>query len=233
MSVSPSNPDVPASRTAVSLGATVVIIAILLFWPAGTWGWGLGWAFLAALVGQMWLALAWIQRVNPEIITVRQGIGANTKAWDYVLMPLTLIGLVSILPVAAIDNARFGWSTLPFNLIVLGYAFFIGGFWIITWAQAVNRHFEPSVRIQTDRNHQVVETGPYAFVRHPGYVGASLMAFGWAFALGSLLAQVPALVTTIFLIVRTEMEDRTLQRELPGYAEYTYSVRAKWIPGLY
>lgn len=233
MSMSSGSRDVPANQTAVSLGATFVILAVLLFWPAGSWGWGLGWAFLAALAAQIAIALPWLQRVNPEIIAARQGIGPNTKGWDYILMPLVVIGLVGVLPVAALDNARYAWSAPPFTVILFGYGLFVAGFWIMAWAQAVNRHFEPSVRIQTDRNHQVVETGPYAYVRHPGYLAASLLAFGWGFALGSVWAQVPALLTTLVLIVRTELEDRALQAELPGYAEYARSVRAKWIPGVY
>ena len=101
------------------------------------------------------------------------------------------------------------------------------------WAQAVNRHFEPSVRIQTDRDHHVVTTGPYAFVRHPGYVSGTVLVAGMALALGSLWALLPAAFVAVVLVIRTNLEDATLQRELPGYAGYAARVRSKWIPGVW
>ena len=106
----------------------------------------------------------------------------------------------------------------------------IGG---TAWAEAVNRFFEPGVRIQTDRGQTVIDTGPYAFVRHPGYVGACLLFVGIALSLGSLGAVIPAGLASLLLLLRTRWEDPTLQAELPGYEGYTKRVRSRRIPGVW
>ena len=118
------------------------------------------------------------------------------------------------------------WAVPGYGLLLLGW---LGS----GWAQAVNRHFEPSVRIQTDRDHHVITTGPYAFVRHPGYVSGAILAIEIALALGSLWALLPAALVCVVLVIRTNLEDATLQRELLGYAEYAARVRCKWIPGVW
>ena len=119
------------------------------------------------------------------------------------------------------------WAWLP------GIAVWLAGNVLFTWAMGVNPFFEKTVRIQTERGHRVIDTGPYAFVRHPGYLGF----FGWALAtrllLGSGWAMVPALLTVAGLVVRTALEDRTLQAELAGYAEYAQRVRFRLVPGLW
>jgi protein-S-isoprenylcysteine O-methyltransferase Ste14 len=104
---------------------------------------------------------------------------------------------------------------------------------ITAWAQGVNKFFEPSVRIQTERGHEVIDTGPYAVVRHPGYVAGSLLFVGTALSLCSLWALIPAALSTLLLLVRTRWEDQTLQAELVGYRDYTRRVRCKWIPGVW
>jgi protein-S-isoprenylcysteine O-methyltransferase Ste14 len=107
------------------------------------------------------------------------------------------------------------------------------GLAIVTWAEAVNKFFEPTVRIQTDRGHHVVDRGPYAIVRHPGYVGSFLLFGGIALCLGSLWALIPAGLASALLIMRTRWEDQMLQAELPGYKEYTQRVRYRLLPGMW
>ena len=107
------------------------------------------------------------------------------------------------------------------------------GMGIVTWAEAVNKFFEPTVRIQKERGHRVIDTGPYAIVRHPGYVGGFFFFIGMAFCLGSLWAMIPAGLTSLALILRTQWEDQMLQAELTGYKEYTQRVRYKLIPGVW
>jgi protein-S-isoprenylcysteine O-methyltransferase Ste14 len=96
-----------------------------------------------------------------------------------------------------------------------------------------NTHFEATVRIQRDRHHTVVTRGPYAYVRHPGYVGASLWALSGPLMVGSAVGLIPAVLSVLVLVVRTGLEDRTLQRELTGYAAYAQRVRHRLIPGLW
>jgi protein-S-isoprenylcysteine O-methyltransferase Ste14 len=97
----------------------------------------------------------------------------------------------------------------------------------------VNKFFEPFVRIQTDRGHRVIDTGPYALVRHPGYVFGYLSFLGIPLALGSLWALIPAILTGSLLVLRTIWEDQMLREELPGYKEYAQRVRYRLVPGIW
>ena len=132
---------------------------------------------------------------------------------------------MAVLPVAGLDF-RFGWGpAAPGWAVGLGYVLFVAGFAGQVWPQAVNRHFEPSVRIQTDRGQTVIDTGPYAIIRHPGYVSGTLLAFGMALCLGSFWALLPALLVKLALVGRTLLEEKTLSAELPGYADYKTRVK--------
>ena len=112
------------------------------------------------------------------------------------------------------------------HLITLGYSF-------ACWAMVENRFFSGVVRIQTDRGHVVCDSGPYHIVRHPGYIGNILALAGIVLALSSIWTIVPAMIAFVIAVVRTALEDRTLQEELPGYKEYAQRVRYRLIPGLY
>ncbi len=136
-------------------------------------------------------------------------------------------------PVAALDDGRFHWFPVPWWVCGLGYVLFLAGFGILVWAEAVNKFFEPTVRIQTDRGQTVIDGGPYAIVRHPGYVGGILFFLSTPLSLGSLWGLIPAVLASLALIVRTRWEDQTLQASLPGYQEYTARVRYRLIPGLW
>jgi protein-S-isoprenylcysteine O-methyltransferase Ste14 len=218
---------------AAYLLVTLLVFALLLFVPAGTLAWWRGWQFLLVFFVVMTAAALWLWRVNPEIYAARRRVHRGTKRWDVVLLCFLLPMMAAILPVAALDDARFHWLPLPSWVIAVGYALLLAGIWVTVWAQAVNKFFEPGVRIQVDRGHRVIDTGPYAVVRHPGYVGACLLLAGMALALGSLWALVPAGLCAAELILRTKWEDQTLQAELAGYEEYAQRVPFRLIPGLW
>jgi protein-S-isoprenylcysteine O-methyltransferase Ste14 len=218
---------------AAYLLVSLLVFALLLFVPAGTLAWWRGWQFLLVFFVVMTAAALWLWRVNPEIYAARRRVHRGTKRWDVVLLCFLLPMMAAILPVAALDDARFHWLPLPSWVIAVGYALLLAGIWVTVWAQAVNKFFEPGVRIQVDRGHRVIDTGPYAVVRHPGYVGACLLLAGMALALGSLWALVPAGLCAAELILRTKWEDQTLQAELAGYEEYAQRVPFRLIPGLW
>ena len=221
-------------RAFVSLGVTIVIMLAVLFGPAGTLDWPLGWWFMAAFLLLTLIAIAWLWRINPEIFAARSRLTREgSKGWDILLVLVLFACLLGVLVVAGLDSGRFHWAPAPGWAIALGYLLLIVGYAGSIWATAVNRHFEPTVRIQSDRGHQVITTGPYAYIRHPGYSFANILTVGMALSLGSLWALVPAVLTIALLAVRTTLEDATLQRELPGYAEFTKSTRFKWIPGVW
>ena len=135
--------------------------------------------------------------------------------------------------VAGLDH-RVGWSpALPLWLIAPGFILIALGYAFAAWALAENRFFSSVVRIQVDRGHVVCDTGPYGFVRHPGYAGNLLALPGIVLALSSMWALIPAAVALIIAVIRTALEDRTLQEELPGYRDYAQRVRYRLIPGIY
>ncbi len=171
--------------------------------------------------------------MNPEVLIARSRIHKGTKRWDKILLCFFFPIMGAIVVVASLDDGRFHWSGLSRWVCAAGYALLLVGVTITTWAEAVNKFFEPTVRIQSERGHTVIDTGPYAFVRHPGYVGGFFMAMGTALALGSLWALLPAGLSCLLLILRTQWEDQTLQAELTGYKEYTERVRSKLIPGVW
>lgn len=216
----------------VALAITIVVMGLLLFAPAGTVNWPLGWWFIAAFVVAVLIAMAVIWRLNPELFVARSRVQAGTKSWDYIFLVLVMGGFALIPPIAGFDF-RLGWSAMPGWVVALGYVLFALSFAGQTWPQAVNRHFEPGVRIQQDRGQTVIDTGPYAIVRHPGYITGALMAISMPLMLGSWWALLPAVVAVAALAVRTPLEEKALRAELPGYAEYTQRVKWRWVPGVW
>ena len=216
----------------LQLLVTLVVMGVLLFWPAGTFNWPAAWWFAAAFVLCTLIAVVIVWRVNPEIFAARSRIQPGTKAWDYFFIALIIGGFLAVLVVAGLDF-RFGWSAMPSWLVGVGYVLFLLGYAGSIWPVAVNRHFEPGVRIQEDRGQTVIDTGPYAIVRHPGYSAAVLLIFGMALMLGSYWALIPAVIAVMGTAVRTLFEERTLRAELPGYAEYTQRVKFRWVPGVW
>lgn len=220
------------ARGFVSLVVTIAVMALLLFGSAGTLDWPLGWWFILAFVVCVLIAMAVIWRANPELFTARSRVQPGTKTWDYIFLVLVMGGFI-VMPLVAGLDFRFGWSAVPNWVVVFGYVLFVLSFAGQTWPQAVNRHFEPGVRIQTDRGQTVIDTGPYAIVRHPGYISGALLALSIPPMLASWWALIPALVATLALAVRTPFEEKTLRAELPGYTEYAQRVRYRWVPGVW
>jgi protein-S-isoprenylcysteine O-methyltransferase Ste14 len=158
---------------------------------------------------------------------------ADTKRFDKIFLAVYL-PLVSIQPaVAGLDAVRFLWSSMSFAFVYIGTILFVFGIVLIGWALSVNKYAETSVRIQTDRGHTVVTSGPYRLVRHPMYVGTILMYLGTPLVWGSVWALLLGALMGVLLIWRTAREDRTLRNELAGYEEFTTRTRYRLLPGLW
>ncbi len=158
----------------------------------------------------------------------------SAKTWDKVLAPLMALSLVFPMVIVAGLDHRFGWSpSFPLWLVVIGFVLISVGYAFATWAFAENRFFSSVVRIQTDREHVVCDSGPYRIVRHPGYAGNILPLLGIVLALGSVWTFIPAVFALIISVIRTALEDKTLQEELPGYRDYAQRVHYRLIPGIY
>jgi len=220
-------------RTLTTILSGLILFIAAVFWPAGTIDWLAGWVYVGFVAASMIATVVLVRHINPELIERRLQVGEGTKRWDRIWSAIFRPLFVFIHIVAGLDAMRFAWSTMSQWLWPVGFALFASGMALVAWAMAVNRFFETNVRIQTDRGHRVIDAGPYAVVRHPGYVGFA----GWCLAvpmmLGSWWAFVPAVLAVVSLAVRTVMEDRTLREELPGYADYTRRVGYRLIPGIW
>lgn len=212
------------------------VIQIAVFFVAAgrrdvPWAWLY---FVVNFVGMVSNAVTLALR-SPGMLNYRgQRKKADTKAWDRKLLPVFGVLAMYVVPlIMGFDVGRYHWSHLGLWATLLGVVLISLGWLLLTWAMLVNPHFEATVRIQLDRQHRVVTAGPYRVVRHPGYVGASLWMFGSPLIVGSAYGLVPAGATVALLVLRTYLEDKTLQAELPGYAEYAQRVRYRLIPGLW
>jgi protein-S-isoprenylcysteine O-methyltransferase Ste14 len=233
---STTNPDVKAGVRAYLLKGMVakLVMAFILVLSSGRWNWVNGWVLFG--VYATWdvaVALLLIPR-SPEMIAERARIQEGTKTWDIVLATLA----ASLMPmatwiVAGLDE-RYGWtSQLSLSLQIVAMVIVVLGFVLVTWAMAANEFFSTMVRIQEDRGQTVATSGPYQFVRHPGYVGAIMFQLSTPIMLSSLWALIPSGLSVLFYIIRTALEDRTLQVELRGYREYAENVRYRLFPGVW
>ena len=201
-----------------------------LFGSAGTLRWPAAWAYVA-LVGAGVLAHgAYVARRNPALVARRRTIGPGTKGWDKAWLAVFWLLMVLCPAVAGLD-LRHGGPAMPAWLWPAGAAAFAAGLSVSAWAMGANPHFEGTVRIQED--HRVVDTGPYRWLRHPGYLGLVLWALSTPLLLLSWWGLVPAALTAAWVVVRTALEDRFLRSELPGYEGYAARVRWRLVPGVW
>jgi len=208
----------------------------LLFVGGGTFTWPRAWLFLAVCFVGLFGQILLLAIFNPDLVNHRGQAKTkkDTKPWDMRLIRLYLLPGFNITPIVmGLDVRRYQWSDLGLGWVILGSVVFLLASAFSTWAMLVNTHFESTVRIQRDRAHKVITTGPYAFVRHPGYVGFCLWPLSMPLIVGSLVGLIPAMLAVAILVFRTSLEDKTLQRELDGYANYATRVRYRLIPGLW
>jgi len=209
---------------------TFLVLAGLLFASSGRLDWVWAWAYLGAGLAILTVN---VLVVPPELIAERGQPGRNVKRWDRVLTDLAGLPTLGLPIVAGLDR-RFPWSAQLAPVVhLIGLAFFVLGQGLFSWAMASNTYFSTVVRIQTDRGQIIATGGPYRYVRHPGYTGYAVSSLGASLALGSLWALIPAGLIACLLVVRTVLEDRTLQAELPGYKDYARRVRYRLLPGIW
>ena len=209
---------------------------LILFACAGTVEWWQGWLFLVTGYAASIVSRGIVIRKHPDLAQERVNYETveNVKDWDKKLMPWVAIYLPAVIYIVAGLDKRFGWSApVPDMVNWLAWLVMLAGYAFSIWAMAENRFFSAVVRIQTERGHAVCSSGPYAFVRHPGYASGMLVMLTYPFILGTLWALIPVGVSAALLLVRTKLEDQTLQAELPGYAEYAQRVRYRLIPKIW
>jgi protein-S-isoprenylcysteine O-methyltransferase Ste14 len=216
--------------------AGAVFVGLSLFIPAGTLNWPMGWALVGVyLTWTTATALLMIPRC-PDLLIERMARRKDAKGWDVALM--SVVGLLTLGKhiVAGLDF-RNGWTlrlwSVPLALQIAALVIAVLAYALTTWAMTVNAYFSKIVRIQNDRGHSVATGGPYRYVRHPGYLGTLAFELATPILLGSLWALIPGVASALLLIVRTALEDKTLQEELAGYETYAGRVRYRLIPGVW
>ena len=234
LTAAPPQPKPSAARMVLQTIGTYAWFIGSLFAAAGRLNWIRGWISVALWVVGMTAVGLIARRYNPELMAQRaRWRHKDTKPFDKVFMGIYL-PLVMLHPcVAGLDAVRFRWSSMPFALVYVGAVMFMGSTVLISWVMIVNPYAESSVRIQTDRGHTVVTSGPYRFVRHPMYVGTILLGVASPLIWGSVWALAMSVVLVLLFIWRTAHEDRTLRRELPGYEDFAAQTRYRLLPGVW
>ncbi|UCD38029.1 MAG: isoprenylcysteine carboxylmethyltransferase family protein [Fidelibacterota bacterium] len=221
------------TRRVVTIVISFVLIAVILFTAAGRLDWLWAWVYLGICVASVLVNAPIMLRSSPETIAER-GRPEATKGWDKVVGGLWGVTTYIALPLVAGLDVRFGWARdLSISWHLAGAVVLSIGLGFSGWAMIANAYFSTAVRIQSERGHTVCDTGPYRFVRHPGYVGFILQSISVPFLLGSMWALIPGLTAAVLMAIRTLLEDRALQAELPGYGDYVQHVRFRLIPGLW
>jgi len=210
-----------------------LVLAVIIFLAAGKLDYWQGWVYTGLNICVLVITVV-VLADKPGLIRERLRPGKGMKQWDKIFFiistPLIFLGIIF----AGLDAGRLGWSPqLPVFVYVISISVYILGQAIFLRAKRANLFFSTVVRIQTERGHAVCREGPYGIVRHPGYVGGFLYGLTAPLVLGSLWALIPTALGMVMLIVRTSLEDKTLQKELPGYLEYTQQVKYKLIPGIW
>jgi len=209
----------------------LVLMIAITFIGAGRIDYWQGWVFNGLNI--IFILLSYFL-LPPELIQERLKPGEGMKRWDKIFLIVYVPVFLAILIISVLDGGRFTWEPrIPIFIIIIGIVMYTIGQIITLWAKKVNKFFSSVVRIQKDRRQTVCKSGPYQYVRHPGYFGGILFITATPLVLGSFWGLIPAVIAVFLLVIRTYLEDETLQRELEGYMEYTNEVRYRLLPGIW
>jgi len=226
--------EISTKQVAVRIILAIIVLTGLLFGTAGTLNWVEAWLYLIIQFSFSISLSVWLKKNNPELLKDRMIFLKKTaKGWDKVIILISILIFIPYIVLPGLDAVRYHWSQVSLPFKTTG---FIGIFWsfvLISWVMRENKYLSRVVEIQKERGHEVVQTGPYKYVRHPMYLGLIILFFCLPLALGSFWTLIPGALLTALIIVRTHLEDRTLHEELEGYRAYAHSVRYKLIPSLW
>ena len=214
--------------------AWIAGFAVLLFVPAGTLHWPGAWVFLAFMVASGIGFGTWLAKESPELLAerMRSPIQPDQPAADKKIIWAFGFAILIWFTAMGLDE-RFHLSDMPLVLQALGLALLIASSFFIAWVFRENAFAAAVVKVQSERGHRVISSGPYAFVRHPMYSGAVAFLAGIALLLGSWVGLVLSPVFAVIFAIRTGIEENTLMTGLSGYADYAARVRYRLVPGLW
>ena len=220
-------------KRVVSVFVVILIMDLLLFVPAGTLDWLAAWILSALYAGFLLAYVVWGTLSAPDLLRERSRVASNVKSWDKAIMAIYTALLLATLVLAGFDVGRTQRSLMPAALQALGLVGLVLSGGLIFWTIRSNAYLGRMVRIQEDRGHRVVTGGPYRCVRHPMYAGLIVLFPSMTLFLGSWWALAPAGLIAVLMVIRTVLEDRMLQAELAGYAEYAQRTRYRLLPGVW
>jgi protein-S-isoprenylcysteine O-methyltransferase Ste14 len=221
-------------RLMIQNAVWIAVLGVLLFVPAGSLHWPAAWLFLATLGGLGLLGGLWFAKINPELLAerMRPAIQKEQPAADKLF--IIVFGSVAMIWLIMMGlDERNQWSDMSVGFQAVGFALLMLSLALSFWVMRENTFAAPVVKIQAERGHQVVRTGPYALVRHPMYSGAIFFFLGVALLLGSWWG---AAIIPIFIglfAMRAVIEERTLVAGLPDYRNYAAEVRYRLLPGIW
>jgi len=212
----------------------LIVIGAILFGTAGTFSWPEAWVCIVIQFGWSAVLTVWLWSHDIELLKDRlKFMKKSAKGWDKVLTFVSMPFYIPYLVIPGLDAVRYQWSHVPVGMKVICFLLVTASFIWISWIMKENTYLSRFVEIQEDRGHKVITTGPYRFVRHPMYIGATILLLALPVALGSLYALIPAAFCIIIMIIRTSLEDKTLHRELDGYVEYAQKTKYRLLPGIW
>ena len=213
----------------IFLGALPVVLILLAVLGLSAGRWDIGPFF--AYAGLLWLVAGVVYTLAPpELVAERMKPPSDRdRSTRRIALPLILAHLV----VAGLDVGRTHWSVVPAAAQAAGFALIAAGMGLAGWTVLSNPFASSAVRIQAERGHHVITTGPYALVRHPMYLGVLLFCLGSGPALGSWWSALPLAPVLAVFVRRTLLEDRMLHTELQGYQAYAAKVRWRVVPGIF
>lgn len=211
--------------------ALFIVFALSLFLPAGTVTWPAAWVFLGLFCGWYIGLNIWLLKHNPGLVKERMSLSrADQKGWDKALFPLLLLYPLAWLVFISLDAVRFHWSPVPDWIQIVGCVLLLCSFALFWLTFRENSYLSTVVRVQQERGHAVVSTGPYHYVRHPMYMAFLIFMVATPLLLGSGYGVLLGLVFMLVLARRAVLEERTLRQELQGYADYMQQVKYRLIP---
>lgn len=213
----------------------LIFSGVTFFGSYGSLSWWQAWLLLVIWLVYYALLYTWGRKVNPTVVLERVSTGVHSPnpAWDRRILGAYVVVSGAMNVTAGLDAGRFGWSEVQEWVVWIMLMFAVLANLLPFWAVMSNPFASNVVRIQAERGHRVVSDGPYAYIRHPVYLGGLLYAFSYPLFLGSYWALIPSALVAGLMVARTALEDEFLHRHLPGYPEYADKVRWRLLPGVW
>ena len=213
----------------------IVLVPFLPLLISRQWGWWEAWVYGLLGIFSFAISRALAAKRHPDLITERAKFmqQEDAESWDNKI--LKVLGIIGVLNLVLIGlDKLLGWTNaFSLGVRLIAFVLMILGYMISSYALVENRFFSGNVRLQTDRGEKVTSTGPYSWVRHPGYAGAVLSYLVTPLFLNSIWAYIPTIITIGLYVLRTALEDRFLQENLADYDEYSKQVRYRLLPGIW